>query len=47
MCHFVQSSSKSSWFGDFEEVPYVGAFGTSGDWTQGWANFSRNTVYRD
>jgi hypothetical protein len=44
---FVQSSTKSQWFGAFEEVPYVGAFGTSGDWTQGWSNFSRNTVYRD
>ncbi|TVP45831.1 MAG: Ig-like domain repeat protein [Mongoliibacter sp.] len=44
---FVQSSTKSAWFGEFEEVPFVGAFGTSGDWTQGWANFSRNTVYRD
>ncbi len=44
---FVQSSSKSQWFGQFEQVPHVGAFGTSGDWTQGWANFNRNTVYRD
>lgn len=44
---FAQSSTKSSWFGSFEEVPFVGAFGTSGDWTEGWANFSRNTVYRD
>lgn len=44
---FVQSSNKSEWFGSFEEVPFAGAFGTSEDWTQGWANFSRNTVYRD
>lgn len=44
---FVQSSSKSQWFGQFDEVPFAGAFGTSGDWTQGWANFSRNTIYRD
>ncbi|MFD2034311.1 Ig-like domain repeat protein [Belliella marina] len=44
---FVQSSTKSTWFGQFEQVPHAGAFGTSEDWTQGWANFSRNTVYRD
>ncbi|MCH6199757.1 Ig-like domain repeat protein [Aquiflexum sp. LQ15W] len=44
---FVQSSTKSQWFGAFEQVPFAGAFGTSEDWTQGWANFSRNTVYRD
>lgn len=42
---YVQSSTKSEWFGSFEEVPFVGAFGTSEDWTEGWANFSRNTVY--
>lgn len=44
---FVESSTKSSWFGQFEKVTYAGAFGTDNDWTQGWANFSRNTVYRD
>lgn len=44
---FVQSSTKSTWFGQFSEVAHAGAFGTSNDWTQGWANFSRNTVYRD
>ncbi|WP_194776684.1 Ig-like domain repeat protein [Pararhodonellum marinum] len=44
---FVQSSTKSDWFGSFEQVPFAGAFGTGEDWTEGWANFSRNTVYRD
>jgi hypothetical protein len=42
---FVASNPKSSWFGSFEQVSFIGAFGTSGDWTQGWANFSINTDY--
>lgn len=42
---FAESNPKSSWFGSFEQVPFIGAFGTSGDWTQGWANFSINTDY--
>lgn len=30
----------------FEQVPYKGAFGTTGDWTAGWANWDcQNTVY--
>ncbi len=30
----------------FEHVPYRGAFGTTGDWTAGWANWDcQNTVY--
>lgn len=44
---FVQSSAKSAWFENFEQVPFAGAFGTSEDWTEGWANFSRNTQYKD
>lgn len=44
---FVQSSPKSAWFENFEQVPFAGAFGTSEDWTEGWSNFSRNTQYKD
>ncbi len=36
---------KSDWFGSYEEVPYAGAFGTSGDWTAGWSNFNANEDY--
>jgi hypothetical protein len=42
---FVNSNPKSQWFGNFQQVPFVGAFGTSDDWTRGWANFSINTDY--
>ncbi len=41
----LKDRTKSTWFGAFEEVPYVGAFGTSGDWTEGWSNFDRNLDY--
>ena len=44
---FVQSSTMSAWFGQFEQVPFAGAFGTTADWTQGWANFSTTNVYLD
>ncbi len=41
----VAANPKSSWFGSFQQVPFAGAFGTSMDWTQDWANFSINTDY--
>lgn len=44
---FTESNPKSQWFGQFEQVPFVGGFGTSEDWTQGWTSFNRNEVYRD
>ena len=39
------SNPSSAWFGSFEEVPFVGAFGVSNDWTQGWSNFSISNDY--
>ena len=42
---YADDNEKSDWFDSFEEVPYVGAFGESGDWTTGWSNFSINTDY--
>ena len=37
--------TKSEWFGSFEEVGFAGAFGTTGDWTEGWTNFDKNLDY--
>jgi hypothetical protein len=42
---FANTNPKSAWFGNFDQVPFIGAFGTSNDWTSGWANFSINTDY--
>lgn len=42
---FADSSTKSTWFGNFEKVPFAGAFGTTNNWTTGWANFDINTDY--
>ena len=41
----LQSNPASPWFSAHQQVPFVGAFGTSGDWTENWANFSSNTDY--
>ncbi len=42
---FADSNPKSSWFGSFQQVSHIGAFGTSNDWTEGWSNFNINTDY--
>lgn len=36
---------KSSWFGNFQQVPFAGAVGTSDDWTANWSNFSITKDY--
>ena len=41
----LNANPKSTWFNNFQQVAYAGAFGTSGNWTAGWANFSSNTDY--
>lgn len=41
----LDSHPRAAWFGEWEQVPFVGAFGTNNDWTQGWSNFSINTDY--
>jgi len=40
----LNSNPASAWFGNYEQVPFVGAFGST-DWTQNWANFSTNNDY--
>ena len=39
------TNPRSTWFGNWEQVPFVGGFGTSGDWTQGWSSFNINEDY--
>jgi hypothetical protein len=39
------NNPRSQWFGNWEQVPYVGAFSSSNDWTEGWTNFSINNDY--